>query len=58
MAKGSQRPDVMEVCKMTVAATMDKALALAPDELGLALEAFVMLRALLTLLVVSGTVDG
>jgi nickel-dependent lactate racemase len=51
---GSERPDVVAACKMTPAATMEEALALAARELGEALDVLVVPHALLTLPVVGG----
>ncbi|RLC74739.1 MAG: nickel-dependent lactate racemase [Chloroflexi bacterium] len=50
---GSETPDVVRDCKMTPAATMKEALALAACELGDALDVLVVPHALLTLPVVS-----
>jgi nickel-dependent lactate racemase len=49
---GSECPDVVEVCKMTPAATMDEALALAAREVGDKLNVLIVPHALLTLPVV------
>jgi nickel-dependent lactate racemase len=49
---GSEHPDVVAACKMTPATTMEKALALAADELGDRLDVLVVPHALLTLPVV------
>jgi len=49
---GSERPDVVAACKMTPAATMEEALALAAHELGDELEVLIVPHALLTLPVV------
>lgn len=50
---GSECPDVIKACKMTPAATMDEALALAASELGDQLDVLVVPHALLTLPVVT-----
>lgn len=50
---GSACPDVVKACKMTPAATMEEALALASDELGDHLDVLVVPHALLTLPVVT-----
>ncbi len=49
---GSECPDVIAACKMTPAATMEEALALAADELGPDLDVLIVPHALLTLPVV------
>jgi nickel-dependent lactate racemase len=49
---GSQHPDVVAACKMTPAATMEEALALAARELGDGLDVLIVPHALLTLPVV------
>jgi nickel-dependent lactate racemase len=49
---GSERPDVVVACKMTTAATMEEALALAASELGDDLSVLIVPHALLTLPVV------
>jgi nickel-dependent lactate racemase len=49
---GSEHPDVVALCKMTAAATMEEALQLAADELGQDLDVLVVPHALLTLPVV------
>lgn len=49
---GGECPEVISACKMTPAATMDEALALASRELGSQLEALIVPHALLTLPVV------
>ena len=49
---GSECPDVVAACKMTPAATMDDALALAASELGDELDVLIVPHALLTLPVV------
>lgn len=49
---GSECPDVVAACKMTPAATMDEALALAARELGPDLDVLIVPHALLTLPVV------
>jgi nickel-dependent lactate racemase len=51
---GSERPDVVAACKMTPAATVEEALALAARELGEDLEVLIVPHALLTLPVVGG----
>jgi nickel-dependent lactate racemase len=51
---GSECPDIVEDCKMTPAATMDEALALATRELGDDLDVLIVPHALLTLPVVGG----
>jgi hypothetical protein len=51
---GSESPDVVVACKMTPAATMDEALALAAGELGAELDVLIVPHALLTLPVVQG----
>ena len=51
---GSECPDVVAACKMTPAATMEEALALAARELGPDLDALIVPHALLTLPVVQG----
>jgi nickel-dependent lactate racemase len=48
----SERPDVVAACKMTPAATMEEALALAAHELGSYLDVLIVPHALLTLPVV------
>jgi nickel-dependent lactate racemase len=50
---GSEHPEVVTACKMTPAATMEEALALATDELGGDLNVLIVPHALLTLPVVS-----
>jgi len=50
---GSECPDVVAACKMTPAATMEEALALAARELGPDLDVLIVPHALLTLPVVS-----
>jgi nickel-dependent lactate racemase len=50
---GSECPDVVAACKMTPAATMDEALALAARELGPGLDVLIVPHALLTLPVVA-----
>jgi len=52
---GSECPDVVAACKMTPAATMEEALALAARELGPDLDVLIVPHALLTLPVVQGT---
>jgi hypothetical protein len=49
---GSECPDVVAVCKMTPAATIEEALALAARELGQDLDVLIVPHALLTLPVV------
>ncbi|MEA3339269.1 MAG: nickel-dependent lactate racemase [Chloroflexota bacterium] len=49
---GSETPDVVRDCKMTPAATMEEALALAAQELGTELDVLIVPHALLTLPVV------
>jgi nickel-dependent lactate racemase len=49
---GSEHPEVVEACKMTPAATMEEALALAAQELGEELDVLIVPHALLTLPVV------
>jgi nickel-dependent lactate racemase len=49
---GSECPDVVAACKMTPAATMEEALALATSELGSELDVLIVPHALLTLPVV------
>ncbi|MBN1954435.1 MAG: nickel-dependent lactate racemase [Anaerolineae bacterium] len=51
---GSETPEVVAACKMTPAATMEEALALAAHELGDELDVLIVPHALLTLPVVSG----
>jgi nickel-dependent lactate racemase len=51
---GSECPDAVAACKMTPAATMEEALALAAGELGEALDVLIVLHALLTLPVIVG----
>ena len=51
---GSECPDVVAACKMTPAATMEEALALAARELGPDLDVLIVPHALLTLPVVTG----
>ena len=51
---GSECPDVVAACKMTPAATMEEALALAARELGPDLDVLIVPHALLTLPVVQG----
>ncbi|HUX77003.1 MAG TPA: nickel-dependent lactate racemase [Anaerolineae bacterium] len=51
---GSEHPDVVAACKMTPAATVEEALALAARELGEDLDVLVVPHALLTLPVVGG----
>jgi nickel-dependent lactate racemase len=51
---GSEHPDVVAACKMTPAATVEEALALAARELGEDLDVLVVPHALLTLPVVVG----
>ncbi len=50
---GSEHPDVVAACKMTPAATMEEALALAARELGPELDVLIVPHAMLTLPVVS-----
>ncbi|HUV89630.1 MAG TPA: nickel-dependent lactate racemase [Anaerolineae bacterium] len=52
---GSECPEVVAACKMTPAATMEEALALAARELGPDLDVLIVPHALLTLPVVQGT---
>ncbi|HET89716.1 MAG TPA: nickel-dependent lactate racemase [Chloroflexi bacterium] len=52
---GSETPEVVEACKMTPAATMEDALALATRELGDELDVLIVPHSLLTLPVVSET---
>jgi nickel-dependent lactate racemase len=49
---GSECPDVVETCKMTAAATMDEALALATQELGNELDVLIVPHAMVTLPIV------
>jgi nickel-dependent lactate racemase len=49
---GSERPDVVQACKMIPAKTMEEALVLAARELGAALDVLIVPHALLTLPVV------
>ena len=49
---GSESPDVVTACKMTPAATMEEALALAASELGPELDVLIVPHALLTLPVI------
>jgi nickel-dependent lactate racemase len=51
---GSEHPDVVAACKMTPAATVEEALALAARELGKDLDVLIVPHALLTLPVVGG----
>jgi nickel-dependent lactate racemase len=51
---GAEHPDVVRDCKMTPAATMDDALALAGQELGTDLDVLIVPHALLTLPIVTG----
>lgn len=52
---GSERPEIVAACKMTPAATIEEALALAARELGSNLDVLIVPHALLTLPVVSGS---
>jgi len=51
---GSECPDVVAACKMTPAATVEEALALAARELGDKLDVLIVPHALLTLPLVVG----
>jgi nickel-dependent lactate racemase len=50
---GSEHPEIVQQCKMTPAATMEEALAMAAEELGEELEVLIVPHALLTLPVVN-----
>jgi hypothetical protein len=49
---GSECPDLVAACKMTPAATMDEALALAARDVGAACQVLIVPHALLTLPIV------
>ncbi len=51
---GSERPDLVEACKMIPAATIEEALSMAAESLGPELDVLVVPHALLTLPVVTG----